>query len=248
MGIDVGLVEDGTAVSITHAESDYISLDYHEIWYAGVDWKEANPHLHGEYTREYAKTLGTVERLDFSEIADWIETLAKRFHITAGLFDRWIGIPLEQALHKKGLNQFKAEFFTRDQNSKIYQAVKSFILDGRMRIYDYPIPERAKEGQDRHSPLITELLSLEARQLSKNIVLVQAPQVKGNHDDLSDSFVRAAWLSMNVLVNQKHVAGGGLSRPRASSSMTAERYQRIRDRQRGYIGDRRVPRRRSFLR
>jgi intein/homing endonuclease len=248
MGIDVGLVEDGTAVSITHAESDYISLDYHEVWYAGVDWKETNPHLHGEYTTGYAKTLETVERLDFGEIANWIEALAKRFHITAGLFDQWNGIPLEQALHKKGLKQFRSEFFTRDQNSKIYQAAKSFILNGSLRLYDYPIPERAKEGQDRHSSLITELLSLEARKLSKNIVLVQAPQVRGNHDDLSDSLVRATWLSMNILVNQKHVAGGGLHLPRASASMTSERYQRIRDRQRGYIGDRRVPRRRPFLR
>ncbi len=247
MGIDVGLVDDGTAVSITHAEDDHIVLDYHEVWYAGVDWKESNPHLNGDYTTPYAKTLTTVERLDFDEISNWIATLAKRFHITAALFDRWNGIPLEQSLHKKGLKQFKSEFFTRDQSSKIYQAAKSFILDGSLRLYDYPIPERAKEGQDRHSPLIAELLSLEARQLSKNIVLVQAPQVRGNHDDLSDSLVRSVWLSMDVLVNRKRAVGGGLYRHHASGTMNAERYQRVRSRQRGYIGDRVAPRR-PFLR
>ena len=248
MGIDVGLVEDGTAVVITHADSDYISLDYHEVWYAGVDWRESNPHLHGEYSTDYAKTLATVDRLDFDEIAKWIDILAKRFNITAGLFDRWNGIPLEQALHKKGLKQFHSDFFTRDQTSKIYQAAKSFILDGSLRFYDYPIPERGKEGQEKHSPLIAELLSLEAKQLSKNIVLVQAPQIKGNHDDLSDALVRATWLSMDILVNRKHVAGKGVFRPHAATSMTPERYQRIRGRKRGYIGNRRVPRRSSFLR
>ncbi len=247
MGIDVGLVGDGTAVAITHIGEDRIVLDYHEVWYAGIDWRESNPHLDGEYSTEYAKTLSSVERLDFDEIADWIQTLCKRFNITAGLFDRWNGIPLEQSLHKKGLKQFRSEFFTRDASSKIYQAAKSFILDSSLRLYDYPIPERAQEGQEKHSPLIAELLRLEAKQVSKNIVLVEAPQVEGVHDDLSDALVRSVWLSIDVLTNQKHAAHRGMLRPHTVSAMTPERYQRLRDRRRGFVSERRAPRRVSVF-
>jgi hypothetical protein len=238
MGIDVGLVGDGTAIVITHVDRNMIILDYHEAWYAGIDWRTTNPHLNGEYTTDYTRSLTTVSRLDFDEIADWIAFLCKRFNITAGLFDRWNGIPLEQSLHKKGLKQFKAEFFTRDMSSKIYQSAKTFIYDERVRLYDYPVPERAKEGKARHSPFIAELLDLQAKQISKNIVLVQAPQVRGSHDDVSDAFVRSVWLSTEVLINQKHTAYGGLFVPTVNSAMSQQRYQVARARRHGGFGDR----------
>lgn len=241
MGIDVGLVGDGTSVAITYNEDRDIVLAYHEAWYAGVDWRETNPHLNGQFSTDYAKNLRNVERLDFDEIAAWIAGLCKKFHITKGLFDRWNGIPLEQSLHKRGLKQFSAEFFTRDMTSKIYQAAKMFIYDGRLMLYDYPIPERAAEGGTRHSPLIAELLTLQAKQVSKNIVLVEAPQKRGAHDDVSDALVRSVWLSIEALLNQKHTArGGGLYRPHVSPAMTPQRYQMARARRHGTLGDRSV--------
>ena len=245
MGIDVGLVGDGTAVAITHVEGDRIILDYHEAWYAGRGWREINPHLHDQYPTDYAKTLANVERLDFDEITEWIVTLCKRFHITKGLFDRWNGIPLEQSLHKRGYKQFHAEFFTRDTTSKIYQAAKMFLFDERLILYDYPIPERATEGASKHSPLIAELLTLQAKQVSKNIVIVEAPQKKGAHDDLSDALVRSVWLSTETMLNQKHAARGGIYRPYAATSMTPERYQAIRARRHGGYGDRSARTRRA---
>jgi len=237
MGIDVGLVDDGTAVAITHVDNDKIVLDYHEIWYAGRDWREVNPHLEGRFSTDYAKILADVERLDFDEIAAWIVSLTKKFHITAALFDRWNGIPLEQALFKKGLRQFKSEFFTRDQTSKIYQTVKMLMYDEKLVLYDYPIPERADVGSTKHSPLIAELLTLQANHVSKNIVLVEAPQKVGSHDDMSDALVRSIWLSSEVMLNQKHTAHGTAYRPQVASPMSARRYQMGRARQHG-IGDR----------
>lgn len=237
MGIDVGLVEDGTSIFITHVEQHRIILDYHEVWYAGVDWKESNPHL-SEPPTAYAKTLANVDRLDFDEIALWIQALTRSFHTTAGLFDRWNGIPLEQKLHKMGLKQFKAEFFTRDMNSKIYQSAKMFIFDERLALYDWPVPERAKEGNVKHSPFIAELLTLQANHISKNIVLVEAPKKVGAHDDQADAFVRAVWLSTEVMMNTKYASHGGVIRPHAPSAMTAQRYQLVRARQHGGYGDR----------
>jgi hypothetical protein len=236
MGIDVGLVGDGTAIAITHIEEDRIILDYHEIWYAGEDWRESNPHLEGRYTTDYAKLLKDVERLDFDEIANWIVALTKKFHITAGLFDRWNGIPLEQALHKRGLRQFKSEFFTRDNTSKIFQATKMLMYDKKLELYDWPIPERTKDT-GKHSPLIAELLTLQANHLAKNTVLVEAPKKHGAHDDMSDALVRSIWLSHDVLLNQKHTAHGSQFKPSVSSAMTPQRYQLTRARHHG-VGDR----------
>jgi hypothetical protein len=246
MGIDVGLVGDGTSIAITHVFGDKIVLDYHEYWRAGTDWRDTNPHLNGAFTTDYAKTLAGVERLDFDEIAEWITVLCKRFHITRGLFDRWNGIPLEQTLHKRGYKQFTAEFFTRDTTSKIYQAAKMFMFDERLVLYDYPLPERSTEGS-AHSPLISELLTLQAKQISKNIVLVEAPQKRGSHDDMADALVRSIWLSTETMLNQKHAAKYGVNRPHAATSMSPRRYQMMRARKHGGFGDRVSPRMRQAL-
>ena len=238
MGIDVGLVDDGTALFITHCEDDRIVLDYHELWQAGVDWRESNPHLGSRYSTDYAKGLANVERLDFDEIAEWIVKLSKRFFIADGIFDRWNGLPLEQALHKKGLSQFRSEFFQRDTTSKMYQTVKLLMFDRKLSIYDWPRPDGSK-----HSQFIAELLTLQAQQMSKNIVIVAAPDAVGHHDDMSDAFVRSVWLSSERLSHTKHIFGvrPGMGRA-AGSAMTPARYQMMRSRNHGGHGDRTVPR------
>lgn len=240
MGIDIGLVGDGSAVAITHTENNNrIVLAYHEVWYAGKDWRESNPHLGTSYPTEYAKGLSTVERLDFDEIAKWIMILARKFYVTDGLFDRWNGIPLEQTLLKAGLRQFRSEFFTRDQTSKMYQAAKMLIFDEKVQLYDWPIAEGSK-----HSPLITELLDLQAQQMSKNIVLVSAPESQGHHDDQADALVRAIWLSAQRLSNHKLILGSSPmgTQPVANMPATVAHYQLNRARKHGGFGDRTVPR------
>lgn len=235
MGLDVGMVGDGTTVAITHCEGQNVILDYHEAWYAGVSWKESNPHLTAPLV-DYAKMLETVERLDFDEIANWIVTLSKKFYLTSGIFDRWNGLPLEQALHKKGLKQFKSEFFTRDDRSRMFQAMKLMLFDHRIVLYDWPI---TADGKAKHSPLIEELLSLQATQMAKNQILVEAPKILGAHDDVSDALVRAVWLSLEQVSNQKSTA-----RPEGSSSLargsSLQGYQVRRARNHGVLLDRNV--------
>lgn len=233
MGIDVGLIDDGTGVVITHVESGKIVLDYHEKWVAGKSWRDTNPHLDGEFPTAYAKLLADQQRLDFDEIGEWIASLCKRFYITSGIFDRWNGLPLEQNLHKRGLKQFRSEFFTRDDSSKMFQTTKMLMFDEALKLYDFPIPTNVEHGQTRHSPLIAELLSLQSKQLSKNIVLVAKPPTKGASDDLSDAFARSVWLSSEVLVSQKQVHHGSQSRPHTSSAMTTQRYQMMQARRHG---------------
>jgi hypothetical protein len=241
MGIDIALVGDGSAVVITHVEDDMIVLDYHEAWYAGEDWKVTNPHLGESYPTPYARRIGEVERLDFDEIGNWIVALTKRFYITDGIFDRWSGLPLEQGLHKKGLTQFKAEFFTRDQSSRMYQAHKLLMADRKIRIYNYPIPDVATDGR-KNSPFINELTSLQAEQVSKNIVVVQKPNMPGARDDVSDAYVRSVWLSYQRMETHKIVRGAYA----ATGSVTAAKgvavgaYQLSRARRHGGFSERTV--------
>jgi hypothetical protein len=237
MGIDVGLMKDGTAVFICHFDHTGIVIDYHEYWQAGVDWRESNPHLGSEYPSDYCKSLPNVERLDFDEIGDWIWKLTKRFHIEEGIFDRWNGLPLEQALIKKGLTQFKSEHFSREASSKMYQAVKLLIYDRNVRLYDWPRPEGSK-----HSNFIKELLDLQAEQISRNLVVVGAPEAAGYHDDMSDAFVRSVWLASEKMRSQKHIFGQLPYRGANSGAMTAGRYQLMRARKHGGFTDRMVPR------
>lgn len=245
MGIDVGLVGDGTSAVITHLEGNVVVLDYHESWYAGVDWRETNPHLDAQYSTAYARGLKDVERLDFDEITQWIIALTRRFYISDALFDRWNGIPLEQKLHKAGLRQFKSLFFTRDVTSKMYQTAKMLMFDERLALYDFPTPV---DGAKRHSPLITELLELQSNQISKNLVLVEAPKAVGAHDDMSDALIRAVWLSSERILNQKYAANGfdGDLRPHASMGVNPVRYQMARALAHGIDRKRVIPGRGMF--
>lgn len=243
-GVDVGLTDDGTSVAITHVEGSNIVLDYHESWYAGKTWKESNPHLDAPLV-DYCRNLELVEQLDFEEIANWLHVLSKRFYITSGMFDHWNGITLEQSLHRRGLKQFRSEHFTRDLKSRIFQAAKMLMVDHRISLYDWPLPT-GSEAKSKHSPLIEELFSLQAQQMSKNQVLVDKPKIAGAKDDASDALVRAIWLSWEKLSNQKVVASprpfdrpntGGL----ASTSLLAYQRQRMMARG-GLVTDRLVPR------
>ncbi len=233
MGIDVGLVGDGTSIAITHIEGDRIVLDYHETWSAGVPWRESNPHLEAPLC-DYAKTLEGEERLDFDEIAKWIIAITRRFYITDGIFDRWNGIPLEQTLQKAGLNQFRSEFFTREARSRMFQAVKLLIFDRKVSLYNWPSVSAVDNAKEKHSPLIAELLALQANQTSHNQIMVSAPKIAGAHDDMSDALVRAIWMSLERMQNTKVTARGqrapGNSGPQ---HMTAGQYQRGRMRSHG---------------
>lgn len=241
MGVDVGLSNDGTTVAITHVEGDQIVLDYHESWYAGIPWKESNPHLEAPMT-DYARNLEREERLDFEEITKWIIAINRRFLITDGLFDRWNGIPLEQSLIKAGLRQFKSEFFTREARSRMYQAVKMLFFDRKVVLYDWP-KATSNEAGKRFSPLIEEFLSLQADQTSHNQIMVAAPKVPGAHDDVSDAVVRAIWLSLERMQQMKYTSRGANRVPQEGPPMTnALHYQRRRMREHGIHTERMNPR------
>ena len=200
-GIDVGLVNDGTAITLTKINNGKIELVYHEIWYAKKRWRDSNPHLTEPLT-PYAFTLQDQVRIDMAEIALWFKALSNRFYIHKAIFDQWSGIVFEQELHKHNLKQFEIRNFFTSESSQMYQTMKMFMYNRQLSLYDYPLPE-VEEGMTagRHSPLITELLELQAISGGKNIITVEAPKAPGKHDDMSDSLARSILLASEYIAD-----------------------------------------------
>jgi hypothetical protein len=221
-GIDLGLVNDGTALAIGHIDEEKrIVLDWLEIIKAGE----------GKYK--------DVDRLDLDEVADWIYQMSRKFYLVEGMFDMWAGIPFEQALIKRGLRQFKATPMTKNKLSEFWRNAKDMMWDQRLVLFDWPI----EEGH-AHCDYIQELLDLVATYHSKYVTTVEAPQVIGKHDDRSDALVRMIWLASQNLGKPKYMAGpknGG--RGSLSSRETAARRTLKKTLRSGSSPDRRVPRR-----
>lgn len=189
-GIDVGLVNDGTCIALSKINNGKIELVYHELWQAKRTWKESNPHLQRPLT-PYALTLQDQTRIDMAEIAIWFKELTNKFYIIKGVFDQWSGIVFEQELHKQGLQQFETRNFFASDSSLMYQTFKMFMYNKQLSIYDYPKYSSGLENSGRYSPLITELLELQAYSNGKNVITVEAPKAPGKHDDMSDALARS---------------------------------------------------------
>lgn len=225
LGLDLGLVGDGTAIAVGHLdENGKIVLDLIDQIKAGV----------GKFADK--------ERLEFDDVADWVLDLSKRFLIQEGMFDLWAGIPFEQALSKRGLSQMKATPMNKALTSQMFQNLKDMMWDEKLVLYDFPIAPG--EG---HCPYINEMFELQATYHSKYITTVEAPNIEGKHDDMSDALVRMVWLASNRLSKNIHMAGG-----RRVVGPVVPAYNRIAVRrkqlQSGSVEARQVPRRGGAVR
>lgn len=254
MGVDIGLKNDQTAISIIHIENtqepvfnidgkviDEITvpkyeLDYQEVIQAGV----------GEHADRVF--------LDFDAIADRIVALCNDFYVHEGFFDQYNGIPLKQRLDKLGMSQFEMAYFDRRINSELYNNFMLQTIDGKLRLYDEP-PKKPEAGQlastkegleYKYGPFVAEVLELQSETISKYLTLVFAPQIEGKHDDRSDSFVRALWKATQYLSDHKEghtpIRGQKPHQPAAlmelGGVLTQRSFQNRRSRYRQYISDR----------
>ena len=185
IGIDLGLVGDGSAIAVGHLEKDgQVVLDLVEQIKAGE----------GKFKEK--------ERLEFDDVADWVLEISKRFYLVEGIFDQWAGIPFEQALNKRGLSQLKSVSMTKILTSQMFQNFKDLMWDRKLSLYDRPNADT--EGSE---PYLQELLELQAKVESKHVVTVEAPQTQGKHDDMSDAIVRMVWLASNNIGKEKYISG-----------------------------------------
>jgi len=219
MGVDVGLVGNGTAVAIGHIEDGRIITDLVDEIKAG----------HGKYK--------DLERLDFDEVADWVYGLSRRFYIVEGFFDQWAGIPFEQALSKRGLSQLLSEHMTKNKNSEIFKNAKDMIWDQRVVLYNWPI-----EVSNEYSSFIWELLQLQATYHSKYITTVEAPNVEGAFDDRADAWVRMVWCASQHLGIGAYIAkaSGANARVTPAARSADRRREFVKSRRMGSSPDRQI--------
>lgn len=207
VGLDIGLKEDGTAIAISHVETvedeetgqkiDKIELDY-------VDQRAAGLPPYEDYNI-----------LDFDMITDWVKEVCSRFHIMKGLIDQHNGALAAQHLAKKGLPQFELIHHTRQFNSELYQNFMMLCIDRRLRLFNN------KPNAEDDDPIIDELLKLQVKQFSKNVISVEAPKIQGQHDDRADAIMRSIWLASEAI--KAGMVGGKYN------SLSNNRYQFIRD-------------------
>jgi intein/homing endonuclease len=212
MGVDIALVGDWCAVAIGHLDSEgHIVVDAMERIRAGV----------GPYK--------DLERLEFEDVADWVQSFTKKFYITKGIFDQWAGIPFEQALHRRGLSQFEKIQFTKPLTSAVFKNFKDMMYDRRLALFDWPREESEDGTVTAHCDYIAELLTLQATYHSEYVTTVEAPNTKDSWDDFSDALVRMVHLASQEIGNRKYIAGGpSQGGPRASASAVSKQYTNAR--------------------
>lgn len=216
MGLDIGFKDDGTAIAISHVESvrdevtgelvDKIELDFVESRYPGEPPYE------------------NLDVLDFELLSEWIKELCDRFYIAKGLIDQHSGIMVAQNLARKGLQQFDLVYHTRQFNSDLYQNFMMLCIDQKVRLYN----DKPSENED--SELIDELLKLQVHQFSKNVISVEAPKIKGYHDDKSDALMRSVWLAAEAMKGGLVVSSSRTSNNRFTHIRDANQYQMMRSR------------------
>lgn len=186
-GLDIALAGDGTAIAIGHID------DQNKIVLDIIDYIRAGE---GKYSH--------VERLDYDDdIVSWIYDYTKRFPIASGVFDQYCGIIFEQALNKRGLNQFRKEHFTPILHSQVWKNLKDMVYDQSLALYDWPIPENKVNGE--HCPYITELLELQVEYKTKYTFEVAKPRMEGKFDDMSDALARMVWEASQSLGSRKQI-------------------------------------------
>jgi hypothetical protein len=151
------------------------------------------------------------------------------------MFDQWSGIPMEQALQKRGLSQLKSIHHTKQLTSQMWQNFKNMMIDRKLALYDNRNGERADYLQ--------EILELQAEYESKYVVKVEAPNIDGKHDDYSDALCRMIWIASQNAANRSVVFGnktGSVQYPSRLPSGNLSALQRAR--QSGSHESRMIPR------
>ena len=186
-GIDLGLKNDGTAITICHREDEKIIIDYSNVWFsASSDIWESNNKLYKDYSD---KSLSSYNDLPMSEIVNIIKKLSENFPIADGWFDQYNGQALYEMLTNEGYKQFRMVSVSSGLNMQTFQTCKNLYTS---ELIEFPNNEL----------LLSELLSLEETR-NGGVFKVEAPKRQGFHDDISVSCVRAIYACYNAKLKKK---------------------------------------------
>ncbi len=191
LGADLGGKIDGVAISVVHEEDGIYALDYADVWFSGSSdiWD-----IDSSFYKNCDK-YKSLNKIGSKEVVYELERVIKTFGIKEGVYDQWCGSAMEDHFLNAGINCLTQYNFTASASSEMYEVVKRLYSDGMVKLYDHPV-------------LIQEVLMLEAElsgdRTGKKTV-VEAPNIPGIHDDISESWVRATWWA-----HTKRIERGGM--------------------------------------
>ncbi len=171
LGIDYGAKNNSTGVALVDRDDDKAILIYSK-----------------EYTAKKGRFAG-YKKIMPSDVAVLIEELKDKFRIRKGLADSFNALGLEDAMNNLNLDDLiEFKMFNPRLKAMMWKFWRNLIIERRFILY--------KEA--KRDKLVPEILSLQRRIVSKDIVLVESPQSKSSgHADRSDAIVRAIWLAFN---------------------------------------------------
>ena len=201
MGIDYGGKNDGTSLAICHKEGETIVLDLAEVFYASNSdvWTQNISHY-----KECNRMFSDQDVLPLNKLADYIKSLCENFNVVGGWFDQYNGYGLLELLKERGLQQFSMKVVSQQLNVQTFQIAKELMNTEKLILF--ASLEECKEGSS---------------------VVVQAPQRKGFHDDISDAFVRAVYMAYNdkTAAIKRVTSGTGLTGSTGGGLAAYKSYQ-----------------------
>lgn len=224
LGIDLASKNDGVGMSVVHEEDGIYVLDYADVWFSGSSdvWD-----IDSSMYKNCDKYKNLV-KIGAKEVVYELQKIIGRFGIKDGVYDQWCGSAMEEHFLNAGINCLTQINFNASTSSEMYEIVKRLYTDGMIKMYNHPV-------------LIPEMLMLEAELTGDRTgkkTSVEAPNIPGIHDDISESFVRAVWLAhqkriergttkYKPLTNKTYFTGHLYER-----SVSAMNERKIQDRQR----------------
>ena len=125
----------------------------------------------------------THKLLPMNEMLDWLGDLFNHFPIIYGITDQWASQLTQQLIDERFFSpKFRAINHSSAINDSQYKLFKLLVFQNQLRLPDDP-------------DTMTELCKLQCRNISKNIIKVEAPPGKQHHDDRFDSIIRSIWLA-----------------------------------------------------
>jgi len=121
--------------------------------------------------------------LPMNEMLDWLGDLYNHFPIVYGITDQWASQLTQQLIDERFFSsKFRAVNHSSTINDSQYKLFQLLIFQNQVRLPDDP-------------ETILELSKLQCHNISKNVIKVEAPPGKQNHDDRFDSIIRSIWLA-----------------------------------------------------
>ena len=181
-GLDLGMKVDGTGLAIGHLEM--VEGQGVTLVYDYIDRMIVGEQFEGPGVEEVSELQKYVQysELQIEDIIKWLYHMNQVLPCYKGATDQGGGAMLKQLLYINGITTIDLVHLTPQLNSQMYFSLKGFLDNGACRIPDV-------------EKFTREFKKLEAEFVNKYLLRVQAPNEKGEHDDMADAVALVAWMA-----------------------------------------------------